>query len=326
MPDTDAHLVADTLVQADLWGHQSHGVMRLPWYIARLKTGVAKPVADPELIVDAGAIAVMDGHDGMGQVLAARAARDVIRRAKAHGIGAVALRNSNHFGTAMYYTLMAPPEGCIMFLSTNASPAMAPWGARQKLVGNNPWSWAAPAGKHAPLVLDIANTAVARGKIYLARQRNEPIPPGWAINAAGEPTTDPVEALSGIIAPMAGHKGYAISVVMDVLSGVLSASEFGPGVAGPYQPDKRSGAGHLLIALNVEVFQPLDGFNARMEAMIAGLKSAKLAKGAEEIFYPGEIEARNDQRHRAEGLTLPQDTIADLTKLGEEMQVPFVYK
>ncbi|HEY1856338.1 Ldh family oxidoreductase, partial [Acidocella sp.] len=119
---------------------------------------------------------------------------------------------------------------------------------------------------------------------------------------------------------------YAISVVMDVLSGVLSASEFGPGVAGPYQPDKRSGAGHLLIALNVEVFQPLDGFNARMEAMIAGLKGAKLAKGAEEVFYPGEIEARNDQRHRAEGLKLPQDTIADLTKLGEEMQVPFVYK
>jgi LDH2 family malate/lactate/ureidoglycolate dehydrogenase len=323
MPAADAHLAADTLVQADLWGHQSHGVMRLPWYAARLKSGVAKPVATPEYVVDVGAVGVIDGHDGMGQVLTAHAARDVIRRAKAHGIGAVALRNSNHFGTAMYYTLMAPPEGCIMFLSTNASPAMAPWGARQKLVGNNPWSWAAPAGKHAPLVLDIANTAVARGKIYLARQRNEPIPAGWAINEAGEPTTDPVEALSGIIAPMAGHKGYAISVVMDVLSGVLSASEFGPGVAGPYQPDKRSGAGHLLIALNVEVFQPLDGFNARMEAMIAGLKGAKLAKGAEEIFYPGEIEARNDQRHRAEGLKLPQDTIADLTKLGQGMGIPF---
>jgi LDH2 family malate/lactate/ureidoglycolate dehydrogenase len=247
----------------------------------------------------------------------------VIRGAKALGICAVALRNSILFGTAMYYTLMAPPEGCIMFMSTNASPAMAPWGGRQKLVGNNPWSWAAPAGKHAPLVLDIANTAVARGKIYLARQRNELIPPGWAINAEGEPTTDPVEALSGIIQPMAGHKGYAISVVMDVLSGVLSASEFGPGVAGPYQPDKRSGAGHLLIALNVEVFQPLDAFNARMEAMIAGLKGVQLAKGTDEIFYPGEIEARNDRRNRTEGLKLPPDTIADLTKLGQDMGIPF---
>src|SRR5580700_6292928 len=180
MPEADAWLAADTLVQADLWGHQSHGVMRLPWYVARLKSGVVKSVAALEYIVDAGAIGVIDGHDAMGQVLTALAAKDVIRRAKLHGIGAVALRNSNHFGTAMYYTLMAPPEGCIMFMSTNASPAMAPWGAREKLVGNNPWSWAAPAGRYAPMVLDIANTSVARGKIYLARQNGVPIPPGWA--------------------------------------------------------------------------------------------------------------------------------------------------
>src|ERR1700736_2700279 len=237
MPPHDALLAADTLVQADLWGHQSHGLMRLPWYVARLRAGTARPVASPERIVDVGAVGVIDGHDGMGQVVTAEAARDVIRRAKAHGIGAVAVRNSNHFGTAMYYTLMAPPEGCIMFLSTNASPAMAPWGGRQKGVGNNPWSWAAPAGRHAPMVLDIANTSVARGKIYLARQNGVPIPPGWAINAQGEPTTDPAEALSGIIQPMAGHKGYAISVLMDVLSGVLTGSEFGPDVTGPYQAE-----------------------------------------------------------------------------------------
>ena len=321
MPAEDARLAADTLVQADLWGHQSHGVMRLPWYVARLKSGVVKSVATLEYIVDAGAIGVIDGHDAMGQVLTALAAKDVIRRAKLHGIGAVALRNSNHFGTAMYYTLMAPPEGCIMFLSTNASPAMAPWGGREKLVGNNPWSWAAPAGRHAPMVLDIANTSVARGKIYLARQNGVPIPPGWAINAQGEPTTDPAEALSGIIQPMAGHKGYAISVIMDVLSGILTGSAFGPGVAGPYQPDKRSGAGHLLIALNVAAFQSLTEFNTRIEAMIAGLKGVKLAAGSEEVFYPGEIEARNDARNRADGLLLPPDTVADLTKLAHDMEL-----
>lgn len=319
MPPEDARLVADTLVQADLWGHQSHGVMRLPWYLARLKSGVAKAVAEPEFIVDVGAVGVLDGHDGMGQVVTAHAAHDVIRRAKAHGIGAVAVRNSNHFGTAMYYTLMAPPQGCIMFVSTNASPSMAPWGGREKVVGNNPWSWAAPAGRHAPMVLDIANTAVARGKVYLARQKGLPIPEGWAINAAGEPTTDPVEALDGIIQPMAGHKGYAISLIMDVLSGVLTGSEFGAGVAGPYQPDKRSGAGHLLIALNVEVFQPLAAFNSRIEAMIRSLRNVKLAKGVEEVFYPGEIEARNDVRHRAEGLELPADTLKDLTEVAREL-------
>ena len=323
MPQADADLTADTLVQADLWGHQSHGVMRLPWYVARLRSGVARAVAAPDYVVDAGAIAVLDGQDAMGQVTAARAAEDAIRRAKAHGIGAVAVRRSNHFGTAMYFTLMGPPSGCILFLATNASPAMAPWGGREKRVGNNPWSWAAPAGRHAPLVLDIANTAVARGKVYLARQRGEEIPPGWALDAEGAPTTDPEAALAGLIQPMAGHKGYAIAVVMDMLAGVLTGSEFGPGVAGPYQPDKKSGAGHLLIALDIAKFLPLAEFEARMERMIAGLKETKPAKGTEEIFYPGEIEARNDRRHRAEGLSLPQDTLRDLMQLAQEMGLPF---
>lgn len=139
MPADDARLAADTLVQADLWGHQSHGVMRLSWYCARLQAGVCDPVAKPTFIVDAGAVAVIDGGDAMGQVLNAHAASETITRAKRHGISAVALRNSNHFGTAMYFTLMAARAGCVAFLSTNASPAMAPWGGRSKTVGTNPW-------------------------------------------------------------------------------------------------------------------------------------------------------------------------------------------
>ncbi len=327
MPEADARLAADTLVQADLWGHQSHGVMRLSWYTARLKAGVVKPVAEPEFVTDAGAVAVMDGRDGMGQVLTALAMRDAIRRAKAHGVGVVALRNSNHFGTAMYFTLMAAAEGCVAFLSTNASPAMAPWGGREKTVGTNPWSWAAPAGRHAPMVLDIANTAVARGKIYLARQKGLPIPTGWAINADGEPTTDPVEALRGITLPMAEHKGYAISVMMDMLSGILSGSQFGKGVTGPYQAEHPGGAGHLMIVMNIEAFQPLQEFNGRMEDLIAELKSVPLAKGFEEVVYPGELEARNDAKNRREGLRLPDDTVTDLVvlarKTGTESVLPF---
>jgi LDH2 family malate/lactate/ureidoglycolate dehydrogenase len=321
MPENDARLAADTLVQADLWGHQSHGVMRLSWYFARLKAGVCEPVAKPELVVDAGAIAVLDGKDGMGQVLAARAAREAIARAKAHGIGAVAVRNSNHFGTAMYFTLMAAREGCVGFLSTNASPAMAPWGGRKKTVGTNPWSWAAPGGSHAPMVLDIANTGVARGKIYLARQKGLPIPEGWAISAAGAPTTDPAEAIEGIILPMAQHKGYAIAVIMDMLSGVLSGSAFGTGVHGPYQTEHRSGAGHLMIALDIASMLPLADFSARMDRYIAELKSVPLAQGHDEIVYPGEIEARNDIRHREKGILLPQDTLEDLKKLADQLQL-----
>jgi LDH2 family malate/lactate/ureidoglycolate dehydrogenase len=327
LPAADAHLVADSLVRADLWGHQSHGLMRLSWYVARIRAGVVQAVTRPEMIVDAGAVAVLNGMDGVGQVIAARAAHEAIRRAKAHGIGAVAVRNSNHFGTAAYFTRLAAPEGCIGILTTNASPAMAPWGGRKKTVGNNPWSVAAPAGSHPPMVLDIANTVVARGKVFLARQKGVPIPSGWAINAAGAPTTDPVEALAGIILPMGEHKGYAISVALDVLSGILTGSAFGTGVHGPYQAERRGGCGHLMIALNIEAFLPLTEFNSRMERLIDELKSVPLARRFEEIFYPGEIEARNEERYLREGLQLPEETLADLARLaketGREALLPF---
>ena len=317
VPAQDAQLVADTLVQADLWGHQSHGVMRLSWYAKRIQAGVMAAKTEPEFVSDAGAIAVIDGHDGIGQVLAAYAARDAIRRAKTHGVGVVALRNSNHFGTAMYYTLMPPRDGCIAFLSTNASPAMAPWGGRKKTVGTNPWSIAAPAGRYAPMVLDIANTGVARGKVYLAKQKGIPIPLGWAIDAAGKPTTDAAAAIDGIILPMAGHKGYAIAVMMDVLSGVLTGSAFGSGVRGPYQFDHRSGCGQLMIALDIEAFQPLPEFNQKMESLIAELKAVPLAEDFEEVFYPGELEARNEKTNREAGLQLPDDTLADLRRIAQ---------
>ncbi|MBM4312379.1 MAG: Ldh family oxidoreductase [Deltaproteobacteria bacterium] len=318
LPAADAHLVADSLVRADLWGHQSHGLMRLSWYVARIRAGVVQAVTQPEWIVDAGAVAVLDGRDGVGQVIATRAAHEAIRRAKVHGIGAVAVRNSNHFGTAAYFTRMAAPEGCIGILTTNASPAMAPWGGRKKTVGNNPWSVAAPAGSHPPMVLDIANTVVARGKVFLARQKGVQIPAGWAINAAGESTTDPVEALAGIILPMGEHKGYAISVALDVLSGILTGSAFGTGVHGPYQAERRGGCGHLMIAMNIEAFLPLTEFNMRMERLIDELKAVPLAKGFKEIFYPGEIEARNEALYLREGLRLPEETLADLARLAKE--------
>lgn len=315
VPDADAHVLADSLVQADLWGHQSHGVMRLSWYAARIRSGVMQAKTVPEIVVDGGALAVVDGREGIGQVLARNAMCDAIRRAKTHGVGVVALRHSNHFGTAMYYTLMAASEGCVGFLATNASPAMAPWGGRRKAIGTNPWSIAAPAGGLPPMVLDIANTGVARGKVYLAKQKGQAIPLGWAINSAGEPTTDPGEAIAGLILPMAEHKGYAIAMMMDVLSGVLTGSNFGSGVNGPYQSDKRSGCGHLILVLDIAAFQPIAEFNARMEQLIGEIKSVPLAKGFDEVFYPGELEARNDLRNRQQGLQLPIDTLDDLKQL-----------
>lgn len=318
MPEADARLVADTLVQADLWGHQSHGVLRLGWYLDRIRNAVMDPVTKPEFVVDAGAIAVIDGHDGVGHVLAALAVGEAVRRAKAHGIGAVAVRHSNHFGTCMYYTMMGAREDCVMLLTSNGGPAMAPWGGRRKVIGTNPWSVAAPAGRHPPLAVDMANTGVARGKIYLARNRHLPIPLGWALNAAGEPTTDPQEAIDGIILPMAEHKGYAIAVMVDLLSGVLTGSGFLSAVHSPYETAARSDCGHFLMALDIAAFQPLAQFNARMEAFIAEIKSVPLAKGFDEVYYPGELEARNAVRNREAGIRLPDDTLADLQRIAAQ--------
>ncbi len=321
MPEPDARLVADTLVQADLWGHQSHGVLRLGWYRDRVRNGVMKPVTQPDFVVDAGSIAVIDGHDGVGHVLTMLATREAVRRAKAHGLGAVAVRNSNHFGTCMYYTLTGAREGCVTLLTSNGGPAMAPWGGRKKIIGTNPWSVAAPAGERAPFVVDMANTGVARGKIYLARQKRQPIPLGWAINAAGAPTTDPQEAIDGIILPMAEHKGYAIAAMVDVLSGVLTGSGFLSQVHSPYKTAEKSNCGHLMIALNIEAFQPLAQFNARMKDWIAEVKSVPLAQGCDEVFYPGEMEAKNDARNRREGLLFPDDTLSDLQRIARETRL-----
>jgi len=318
MPARDAALVADSLVQADLWGHQSHGVLRTRWYYARLRSGVMRPVTEPRFVKDSGAVAVIDAGDGVGQVTTEFATREAIARAKKHGVASIAVRNSNHFGTCMYYTRMAAVQGCVMMLTTNGGPAIAPWGGTRKIIGTNPWSVSTPAGRHPPLMMDMAMTGVARGKIYLARQRREKIPEGWALTADGRPTTDPQEAIDGIILPMAGHKGYAIATIVDVLSGGLSASRFLSAVNGPYKTDQRSGAGHFITAYDIGAFQPLDEFNARMEAWVAEIKSVPRAQGVDEIFYPGEMEARSGERLRREGIELPDDTVDDLERLARE--------
>lgn len=326
MPEADAQLVADTLVQADLWGHQSHGVLRLGWYLDRIRHGVMHPVTTPEFVVDAGAIAVIDGHDGVGQVLTMLATHEAITRARAHGIGAVAVRHSNHFGTCMYYTRRVAAAGCVAMLTSNGGPAMAPWGGRQKIIGTNPWSVAAPVGTRAPFVVDMAATGVARGKIYLARNKHLPIPLGWAINQAGEPTTDPQEALDGILLPMAEHKGYAIAAMVDMLSGVLTGSGFLSAVHSPYHTAEHSHCGHLMIAMDIAKFQPLEQFTARMEAFADEIKAVPLAQGFDEVFYPGEIEDNNDAQFRREGLALPEETMADLRRIathtGLEAKLP----
>ena len=324
VPASDAALVADSLVQADLWGHASHGMLRLPWYAARLRTGAMSPVTEPAVLADSGPLVLLDGRDGIGQVLTERARVLAVERARAHGIGAVGVRDSNHFGTAMWFTRRAARDGVVAVLTTNASPAMAPWGGRQKVLGTNPWSIAAPAPGGRVVAVDIANTAVARGKIYLAKNRGEPIPETWALTADGAATTDPAEGVLGVVLPMAGHKGYAITFLMDVLSGALTGSGVGTDVHGPYDPEARSRAGHLFLAIDPSALGDPADFGSRVQRLIDEVKGVPLAHGFDEVFYPGEVEDRAEAANLAAGgVVLAAESLADLRKLGEETGVPF---
>ena len=324
VPSADAALVADSLVQADLWGHGSHGMLRLPWYAARLRTGAMTADTAPVVLADTGALVLLDGRDGVGQVLTERARVLAVERARRHGIGAVGVRDSNHFGTAMYWTRRTAHDGCVAVLTTNASPAMAPWGGRTKVVGTNPWSIAAPGPDGRVVAVDIANTAVARGKIYLAKNRGEPIPDSWALTADGAPTTDPAEGVLGVILPMAGHKGYAITFLMDVLSGALTGSAVGSEVHGPYEPEARSGAGHLFLALDPAAFGDRAGYEERVRQLIDEVKGVPLAQGFDEVFYPGEVEDRAEAANLAAGgVVLAEESVTDLRTLAAETGVPF---
>lgn len=318
VPTADAHLLADSLVTAELWGHASHGMLRLPWYVERLRHGVMSALTRADTVVDSGALVVLDGNDGIGQVLTAQAVKLGIERARIHGVSAVGVRHSNHFGTAAYFTRMAAEAGCVALLSTNASPAMAPWGGRQKMIGTNPWSIAAPAGARGVAVMDIANTAVARGKIYLAAERDESIPSTWAADDRGMPTTDAKQAIHGLILPMAGHKGYVMSFMMDVLAGVLTGSHFGTQVAGPYEPNRRSGCGHMLITIDIGTVMPRADFEVRMNTLIDEIKACPRAEGVQEIFFPGELEAVNTAANLRSGIEVADQTWSGLEKLARE--------
>lgn len=224
----------------------------------------------------------------------------------------------------MFYTRRVAAAGCVAMLTSNRGPAMAPWGGRKKIVGTNPFSVAAPVSadsSRARFVVDMAATGVARGKIYLAKNKNLPIPLDWAINNEGAPTTDPQEAIDGIILPMAEHKGYAIAAMVGMMSGVLSGSGFLSAVHSPDKTAEKCDCGHFIIAMDIAKFQPLEQFHARMQAFTSEIKSVPLAKGFDEVFYPGEMENNSDAKFRREGLQLPDDTVADLRRIAKETEL-----
>lgn len=298
LPTADAAVVAETLVEADLRNVRSHGVMRVPVYLRGLAGGSIVAQPSIQTVQDSGAVAVLDAGHGMGQVGAHAAMQLAIERAKGVGVGAVGLRASNHCGALAYYAMMALPAGCIGLAITNAGINMAPTGGRDRLVGNNPLAIAVPTRRDWPMVLDMATSVAAGGKLDMAIIRNEAIPLGWALDKDGSPTTDAKAARDGgSLLPVGGPKGYGLSVMLDVLAGVLAGARFGAGLG-------MAGSGQFFLAIDVERFMPLTEFNDRMDALIDQLHGSALAPGAGRIFVSGEIEAAARSQRLAEGIPI----------------------
>ncbi|KAI2775850.1 putative malate/L-lactate dehydrogenase [Daldinia loculata] len=315
VPEPNAAVVARCLVAADLRGVDTHGINRIPSYMARVRNGVLDATASPDVSKVTPVVAQVDGRNGFGFLAAEVGMRTACDMAREFGIGMVSVKHSNHFGMSAWIVQQAIDAGMMSLVFTNSSPALPVFGGKSKLMGVSPIACGAPGGKEKPFILDMAPSVAARGKIYKAKRRGEKIPLDWALDAEGRPTDDPTAALEGVMLPMGGPKGSALAIMMDVFSGVLSGSAFAGGVTGPYDPSKASDVGHFLVAIKPDLFMSLDEFRERMDFLYQRVVGSDKAAGVERIYFPGEIEQLTQEQREKTGIPLVQ---AEVDALNEE--------
>ena len=318
--------VTEGLVDAELRGQGSHGVSRLlDIYVARLTQGATNPRPVVRVVSRKGGTAVVDGDNGPGQVVGRVAMALAVECAAEHGLGAVAVRGSNHYGAAAYYLKTALAHGMIGMTTTNAPPNMPPWGGKRPYLGTNPLAIAVPAGKYGAILLDMATSVVAKGKVQLmAKEGHTTIPLGWALDADGRDTQE-VDAVlrGGMMLPVGGPKGYGLAVMVEILSAFLSGADYGPHLGNMYtQFDRPQNVGHFFGALDVSGFLSPEAFGARIEGLVEELRAVPRRDGCPEILMPGEIEARCEARYRAEGIPMEAPVLAEICRLAERFGVP----
>jgi len=318
----DAASVAGNLVGANLRGLDSHGVIRMTAYIKRFAEGKVAARTEPVVVKETPGTAVVDANNGWGAPASVFAMNLAIQKARVTGVASVGVRHSNHHGYAAHYGMMALEHNMIGIALTNAEPVVAPWGAREQYFGTNPICIAIPAGEERPLVYDGATTVVAHGKIVVARKEHKPIPPTWALDKHGRPTTDPVVALDGgTVQPMSTYKGSDLAMAVDVLSGILPGAAFGPYVGAMLLWGNSANTGHFFMAMDVGAFGEVDEFKRSVDRMIRDIKALPLAEGMSRIYMPGEIEFEAEEQRSRDGITIVEDLEADLRELAERYGV-----
>jgi LDH2 family malate/lactate/ureidoglycolate dehydrogenase len=309
----DAAQVVRILVLGDLFGHHTHGVLRLESYGERLVIGGINRAPVIRVQELAPAFVRVDGDNALGPLVGMRALEAAMARSRAFGIGIALARDSNHFGAISPYSYIAAQEGFATIIGTNASVTIAPTGGRQARLGNNPIAFGVPCPGGDPVILDMAVSVAARGKIREALKRGQSIPETWAVGADGKPTTDPRAALEGFLLPIGGYKGYGLALVVDLLAGVLSGASYLTHVV-PWveEPGKPQGLGHFFIAIDTRVLGGDEWLAARVRDFAAIVYDTPPADPARPVQLPGEKELRNLARHRAEGIPVETSVLEKL--------------
>jgi len=332
VPAEDAKIAADILIAADQRGIGSHGLQRLTRYTNGLKTGVMKPIADIKVLKETPNTLLISGGDGLGQVVGYKAMELVIEKALKNNIAFAAVRDSNHYGIAGYYAMMALEHNLIGFSITNSAPLMVPTHGRNAIIGTNPISIAVPAGKEQPFVLDMATSTVTRGEVEVYAREGKPMPITWATDELGNPTQDAsrveanlLEKKGGGLIPLGGaeeegggHKGYGLCVALDILSGVLSGSAFGPNLYA--KKDVPAKVSHSFGAIKIDAFIELALFKSMMDEYINVLKNSEKAAGKDRIFIHGEKEFELYEQQKEE-VRLYYKVVEELRKIAEKVNI-----
>lgn len=320
--EANAQLCANALMFSELRFHpgQGQGVRRLPTYQERISKGWIDKDAAFEIVKESPALALIDGHNGLGSVVGQRAMKLAAEKAKVCGIGTVVVRGSTHYGSSAVHADVALKQDCIGIAMTNAGPEMAAWGGATAVVGTNPWALAAPTGLGFDVSLDIALTTAGKGMMRWLEREGKPMPLDWALTPDGEETSDPGAAMMGALLGIGQYKGYGLSFMTDVMTGVLSGGAFG---LTPYAEPAKQDVAHTFIAFDIDWFMPLADFKRRMDAFIADIKTSKLRPGFEEILVPGELEQRRETERRRDGVQLDAAVFDELAALAQVLKLDF---
>lgn len=320
----DARITAEVLTDTDMAGTHSHGTKNLHLYLKKGDAGGINKNARPKIVAEGPAWGIMDGEAGMGVVVAQKAMSLAMEKAARTGIAMVTVRNSTHFGAAGYYSAMAARRGMFGLAMGNTEPNMGIPGGRGREIGNSPISYAFPQKNGGPLCLDMALSAAAALKIVQAEKDGKSIPDSWVVDKDGFPTTRPSDFTDGgALAPMAGHKGYGLSILVEILTGLLSGGAIRHEMTSwCWDLPSTNKVSHCFIAIHLASFMPPDAFGDRLEEYVAGLKNSPRREGVDRLLVPGEIENENFKRGALEGLSLPADVAESLVELSERFGLP----